>query len=129
MGLGLILFLQGFFPPLQPHIGFIWACWGFFVLFTIGVYFLADNAAKSTNIHTFSSVVLGVIFIKMVFILMMIVVYKKIANPESLWFVIPFFLIYLVFTIFEVYFMNILGKVKPNKSKTSAVQDEDKRAV
>jgi hypothetical protein len=56
---------------------------------------------------------------------MMIVIYKKVANPESLWFLIPFFLIYLVFTIFEVYFMNILGRVKPNKIKERAVQDED----
>lgn len=125
VGLGLLLLLQNFFPPIKEHQVFNWISWFFFIVFTLLVYIMADRAAKSPNLNVFSSVILGVIFIKMVFILFAVVIYKKVAAPESLWFLIPFFIIYLTFTIFEVYFISILGKTKPIKSNNSEVQSTD----
>ncbi len=126
LGLGLIVLLQSFIPILEKHLLLSVSSLIFFIFFTIGVYFLAEKAAQSPNLNTFSSVVLGVIFIKMVFILFIIMIYKKQVNPDEAWFLIPFFLIYLAFTIFEVYFMSKLGRIKPEKSKKREVQSTDK---
>lgn len=126
LGLGLMVTAQAFIPLLAEHLMLSISSLIFFIGFTVGVYFLAERAAHSSNLHTFSSVILGVIFIKMVFILFIIVLYKKEVNPENSWFLIPFFLIYLAFTIFEVYFMSKLGRIKPQKSKEREVQSADK---
>lgn len=112
-GLWILLFALSYFPVFQEHQIFIWSSWGMFFLFTIGVYFFAEKAAYSPNLHTFSAVSLGVIFIKMVFILILVIIYKEAVNPSDIWFLIPFFIIYLCFTIFEVYFMSKLGRIKP----------------
>lgn len=117
ISLSLIIIAQSFIPALQEHQGFSWASLIFFLLFTFGVYFLADKAAQSPSLNIFSSVILGVIFIKMFFIIFIVLIYKKIMDPSSPWFLIPFFIIYLAFTIFEVYFMSKLGRLKPEKSE------------
>ena len=122
LGLIPLLFLLSYIPDLQAHQIFIWINWAFFLLFTIGVYFLAEKAANDPNLNTFSRVIMGVIFVKMILILIVVLIYKKTMNPEGAWFLLPFFIIYLVFTIFEVYFMNKLGRIKPPKSGSSEVQ-------
>ncbi|MFT5168760.1 MAG: hypothetical protein ACI8P3_004005 [Saprospiraceae bacterium] len=125
-GLMLVIFLLPYIPLFKGHQLFFWMNLGFFLLFTIGVYYLAEKAAYSTNLHTFSSVILGVIFMKMVFIIIIVLIYKKTMNPGSPWFLVPFFLIYVVFTIFEIYFMTKLARIKPPKSEKSEVQSSSK---
>ena len=118
--LALAIVLLSFIPFFQGHLAFSWSSWGFFTLFTIGVYFLANQAAQSPNLNTYSSVILGVIFIKMVFIIFIVLIYKKLMDPGSPWFLVPFFIIYLSFTIFEIYFMSKLGRLKPEKSEVQS---------
>jgi len=115
-----IIIAQSFIPVFQDHQVFSWVSLLFFILFTFGVFYLAEKAAQSPSLNIFSSVILGVIFIKMIFIIFIVLVYKELANPNSPWFLIPFFIIYLVFTIFEVYFMSKLGKTKPKKSEVQS---------
>ena len=124
--LALILLLLPFIPFFEGHEIFSWLSLGFFILFTIGVYYIAEKAAQSPNLNTFSSVILGVIFLKMVFIIFIVLIYKKAMDPGSPWFLVPFFLIYIVFTIFEVYFMNKLARIKPSKPEKSEVQSSSK---
>ena len=120
-GLALVLFLMSFISLFKGHQIFSWISLGFFLFFTIGVYFLAERAAHSPNLNNFSSVIFGVIFMKMAFIVIMVLIYKKIMDPVSPWFLVPFFLIYVVFTIFEVYFMTKLARINPAKPEKSEV--------
>lgn len=120
LGLALLVFLSSFTTTFEEHQIFSWASLVFFISFTIGVYLLAERAAQSPNLSTFSSVILGVIFVKMLFIILIVLIYKKAVNPSSAWFLLPFFVIYLGFTIFEVYFMGKLGQVKPNKNNVQS---------
>ncbi len=123
VGLALLLMVQFFIPVLKEHLIFSWTSWVFFVFFTYGVYVMAERAAKSPNLNTFTSIILGVIFIKMLFIMVIVLIYKNTVNPTNAWFLLPFLIIYLAFTIFEVYFMNKLGRIKPPlKTKESEVQ-------
>ena len=119
--LALLIHLLSFLSLFESYSLFSWGSFCFFILFTMAVFFIAERAKDSPNLNTFSSVILGVIFIKMIFIIIILLIYKKTTNPESAWFLVPFFLIYLVFTIFEVYFMSKLGRIKPSKSINSEV--------
>ena len=112
LGLGLLLLLQNWVPDIYPHRFLSWGLWLFFVLFSVIIYIAASRAAQSRNVNDFSSVVLGVIFAKMLAVVVTIVAYSRGKEFDSLLFLIPFFGIYVVFTIFEVYFMTRLGRTK-----------------
>jgi len=124
IGLGLamaaFIFASSFIPVLKAHQLFSWATLLFFNFFTLIVFIWAERTAHSSNQHAFSAVILGVIFMKMVFIVLFVLVYSKAAKPENTWFLLPFFIIYLGFTIFEVYFMSKLGRVKPKKNEVQS---------
>ena len=112
VGVAAILFLLHLIPLFQTDQTLSWASWLFFILFTIIVYFVAFRAALSENLHTFSSVIVGVVIGKMILSVLVVLVYVKLSQPESRFFLIPFFVVYFAFTIFEVYFMSKLGKMK-----------------
>ena len=112
LGVSLILFLLHLIPFFQSDQLLSWSSWVFFILFTVIVYFAAYKAALSENLHTFSSIIIAVVIGKMLFTVLIIVVYVKLMEPDSRFFLIPFFVVYFAFTIFEVHFMTKLGKQK-----------------
>ena len=112
-GIALLLVAFGFIPQIQADISVSWASWLFFIVFTIIVFFVAQNSAKSSNPHSFTTVIMGVVIGKMFFSILIIFIYIKMVNPETRYFLLPFFAIYFSFTIFELYFMTKLGKTKP----------------
>lgn len=70
------------------------------------ISFLLFNKAimisfESTNKMAFIQVVMINVFLKMAGILAIIVLYYKIVKPDSKMIIIPFMIIYLVFTVFE----------------------------
>lgn len=62
------------------------------------------KAANSTNKNFFIQTVMVNIFVKMVSILMIVVIYYKIYNPKDKVIIIPFLVIYLLYSVFETYF-------------------------
>jgi hypothetical protein len=112
VGIALLLISLNFIPLFQTDITVLWVCWLFFIFFTIAVFYLAQKAALSANPHTFTSVIMGVVIGKMFFSISIILLYVKLTNPESRYFLLPFFAIYFSFTIFELHFMTKLGKMK-----------------
>ena len=115
-GLSLIvaiaLAIFNFIPLFEADMPVSWVSWLFFILFTIGVFYIAENAALSANPHTFTTVIMGVVIGKMFFSVLIIFLYVKLMNPETKYFLFPFFVIYFSFTIFELHFMTKLGKMK-----------------
>ena len=108
-----LLILLNFIPLFQADIPVSWISWAFFIIFTIVVFYVSKSAAISANPHNFTSVIIGVVIGKMFFSILIILLYIKIFNPESRYFLLPFFAIYFTFTIFELSFMTKLGKMKP----------------
>jgi hypothetical protein len=96
------------FAGVQP---IAWISLGIFVLLSVVMFYAGRNAAFSENKHSFTNVSLGVtignIFIAILFILG----YDQLMQPESRFFIIPFFLMYLIYTIFETYIMMKLGQL------------------
>lgn len=113
VGIAVLLFSLNFIPQFKADIVVSWISWVFFILFTIAVFYKAQDAALSTNPHTFTSVIMGVVIGKMFFSVLIVLLYIKLMNPESRHFLLPFFAIYFSFTIFELHFMTKLGKMKP----------------
>jgi hypothetical protein len=97
---------------LEPHWLLFWLAQWLFVAISVGLFFLGNSASKSENKNLFSQVVMVATFIKMLFSILVVIIYVKKIHPDGKWFLIPFFGAYLIYTIFETYFMSKLGRQK-----------------
>ena len=84
----------------------------FFTLFSIVIYIKARIAVSSPNKFAFNNIIILSIGAKMFISILFLLIYKKLANPVSHYFVVPFLIIYIVYTIFETYFMTKLSNPK-----------------
>ena len=106
------LILQQFFNTFVQYSSVIWWSLGLFVPLSIGMYFVGDKASKSENKMLFHNLIIITIFAKMFLSVFVLLIYKKIFQPETKNFTLPFFLVYFIFTIFETYFMVKLAQKK-----------------
>lgn len=84
-----------------------------FVGLSAALYELGIRAVESSNKNNFINVVMISVFLKMMLSLIMLFVYTKTVKPESKGFLIPFFIIYLVFTSLEIWALIRVGRTKP----------------
>lgn len=83
-----------------------------FVVISIIVYLMANKALKSNNKNSFLNIVVMNLFMKMVASFILIGIYVKMTSPEDKMYLIPLTINYLIFTIFETYFLSKAAKVK-----------------
>jgi len=102
-------------PACQHLPPFSWSCWLFFIVFSIIVYAMGYQSARSPNRQKFTNTTVGFIFYKMMLSVAFVFIYVKVMEPTDSLFLIPFFIIYLCFTIFETHFMIKLGKMRPRR--------------
>ncbi|MCB0518801.1 MAG: hypothetical protein H6577_19130 [Lewinellaceae bacterium] len=84
----------------------------FFAGITVVMYLMAVKAAVSKDKNAFTRLIMVFTFVKLFLSITIIIAYTKVAQPTGKYFILPFFLVYLVFTIFETLFMTKLGKIK-----------------
>lgn len=72
------------------------------LLFSIAIYFVGKRTAIAENKYLFGNAFMGITVLKLFLCGGAMVGYILLANPENKLFVIPFFLVYLVFTVLEV---------------------------
>lgn len=113
IGTLIVLFLLHQLEHFSPFQSFSYGSLIGFIVLSAGMYFLSARAAVSSDKNLFLQQVLGTTFFKMLLCIIIIVGYGKLAEPPSKMYAIPFLAIYLIFTIFETYFMMKLSKVKP----------------
>lgn len=97
-------------PAAQAHAGFAVAAVALFVLICVGLFYLGRNAAQSKNKLAFNNVISLSVFGKMLASIGALFIYQKTAQPANEWFVAIFLLTYVVYTVFEVWFMTKLAK-------------------
>ena len=107
-----MLFFLHQIPQLQPHGLLSWISLGAFIGLSVLMYFVGEKSAKDENKNNFTNVVLGFTMGKMFLSIMVIYMYFELAQPEGKFFILPFFIVYFIFTAFETYFMMKLGKTK-----------------
>jgi len=88
-----------------------WIAIGIFVLLSVTMYYQGYRAALSDNKHDFTNTFLGFLVGKLFLCGGLIIGYFYLAEPSSKLFVLPFFGVYIVYTIFEVVFMSRLGRL------------------
>ena len=110
----LVLVLLGLqmVPAFQHSNTLSWIGLAFFFVISIAMYFIGYKAALSDNKNTFTNVIMGFTMGKLILSITLILVFNKLAMPTGKLYILPFFLIYIVFTIFETMFMMKLGRMK-----------------
>jgi len=83
-----------------------------FVIISLIVYYLANKALSSTNRNSFLNIVVLNLFMKMVATFVVIGIYVTVTTPEDKMYLIPLTINYLIFTIFETYFLSKAARVK-----------------
>jgi len=106
----LIIGLLGSSEMLAVHQAFSWSNWALLIIFCIALYYASAASAKNKNKNLFGQVFLVSIFFKMLLCLLLMIAYILIGKPDDKFFVLPFAIIYLFFTSFEVYFVTKLAK-------------------
>ncbi len=105
-----LLLLHFLAPPAQVHGWFGVLCVALFILICVGLFFAGVSTAQSKNKMAFSNLISVSVFGKMVAALAFLFVYQQVTHPSNQWFVGIFLLCYVVYTVFEVWFMMILAK-------------------
>lgn len=109
---GLALVFIHVFQPFAPYKMLSLCALVFFAMLTSFVYLTAAKAALSNDRNAFTRLIMLFTFVKMVLTAALLIGYHNVFQPTDNMFLIPFFLIYIVFTSFETIFMSKLGKVK-----------------
>ena len=95
---------------IHDYQSFSWMSWIFFVFFSIGVFTACSKAAKSENKNLFGQIFLLSIIFKLMICGLLVIGYVLLIKPSSIHFILPFLLIYVAFTVYEVYFVTKLAK-------------------
>lgn len=97
-------------PPAQQHWKFAIGALCLFALICIGLYYAGASTARSQNKHAFTNLVSVSVFGKMIVAMAALFIYQQVAAPTNQWFVGIFLWCYVVFTVYEVWFMTKLAK-------------------
>ncbi len=108
---GLFVLLQ--FELFKPFKGLFYGALVFFIVLTVALYYISKRAAVHQNGMLFIYVMLFAIVIKFGFCLITLFLYNRLYTPATNLYVLPFLGIYVIYTIFETYFMMKLGKIRP----------------
>lgn len=98
--------------PAFTYTDLSWIAIGMFTVIAVLIYFLANKAINSDNKYSFLNIVVMNLFIKIFLSFIVVVAYVKMTEPDNKWYLVPFTMIYLIFTIFETYFLSKAAKVK-----------------
>lgn len=82
----------------------------FFGITTVVIYNLGERAIKQKNKNSFFSIMIMNIMTKLFGSFIFVLIYVKLTSPDDRNFLIPFLIIYLIFMIYETYFLSIQAK-------------------
>ena len=110
--LGLCYILIIAFQQISNHVGFIVMAVIALVVFSLTMYLAARVAANSKLTRLYIQLIMIAVFMKMLVCLALIVGYKKGFDPPDNSFLWPFLIIYATSTIYEVIFLEKVGRQK-----------------
>ena len=97
---------------LRTHIGFIAVCMLTMIGFCIMMFAAARIAADSKVTRLYIQLIMIAVFLKMLVCLALVVGYKKGFDPADHSFIWPFLIIYVSSTVYEVIFLEKVGRQK-----------------
>ena len=100
-----ISFLLFMIPELMFLKKFTWASIAFFTLLSGIIYFLGTIGVSGKSNYAFITYIYVSMGIKMMLCVVMVFSYLFFFKPEKIFFIIPFFLLYILYTVFETFFL------------------------
>lgn len=114
-GMALIVALLSYlFPAMAGFQSFTWIALIFFSLITALTLYIGLTGLEKSN-YGFVASVNGIVLVKLMLSVVLVLAYVLIAKPKDPVFIIPFFLFYIVFTVFEIWQLLMAQKVKSKK--------------
>lgn len=106
-----VLFISGFlyFLEIRQHIYFSIFSIAFFAILCYLVFLFGKMTGRKQPGLFMYTIIINV-FVKLLASFLVVYFYVQYAKPNDQLFIIPFLTVYLVFTIFETYFLSILAK-------------------
>lgn len=98
-------FFFNLFLPLGPYVDLLGGSLVMFIGMSIIAYWLGNKSISSGG-ATYVGLVMVNVILKMVASFALVAVYARLKEPDDRFFLIPFLITYLVFTVYEVYFMS-----------------------
>lgn len=77
----------------------------FFTILAIGVFHLSERAAKANQKNFFMQIVMLNTMMKMFGSVAFVIGYFYFIKPSTTKFIVPFIIVYVLYTIFDAYFM------------------------
>ena len=105
----LLLFIDG----LDQHIVFIAVSMLVMMGFCLLLFGASHIMARSRMTKLFIQLVMIAVFLKLLLCLALIVIYKEAFHPANLTFIWSFLIIYITTTVYEVVFLEKVGRQKP----------------
>lgn len=106
------LILVQVIPALEAHTSFILVSILIMAIFCFLLYLAALRMARSPLTRMYIQLIMVAVFIKLFMCLALIVIYKKVFQPADHSFIWSFLIIYITSTIFEVVFLEKVGRLK-----------------
>lgn len=107
-----VLWLLSTFPIFDTHQRLSWMSLILFVIISIIMFFSGRWGVAHANKGMFISLMYAYMGLKMLLSIIMIMLYYFYVEPESNLFILPFFTVYFIYTIFESYFLMKLNEKK-----------------
>lgn len=98
------------FPTFGAFQNLFWFSQIFFAAICIASFYGGKHFVRQRNKNVFLQFIMMLIFFRLIASAAIIIGYFKLFIPESKAFLLPFFLVYLAYTIFEVYFLSKIGR-------------------
>jgi len=96
--------------PLRPYTDVLAFAVLFFTSLTLLVFWLGQRALRTNQNNFFLYVIIINVFIKLVASFVFMLIYVKMKNPPDRYFLVPFLLTYLIFTISETYILSVQAR-------------------
>lgn len=110
--ISICLLLMYWVPAMKAHIGFMCVTIAAMIFFCLMLYVAAKIYTRSSFTSLYIQLIMLAVFLKMLLCLALIIGYTKGFDPVDRSFIWPFLVIYLTSTIYEVIFLEKVGREK-----------------
>ncbi len=91
------------FPAMTEGLPLSLVSIGFFGGLCLVAHIFGKRSSVSKNKNLLTQLIIVLVFVKLISSLVLVMAYDQIYHPQTNFFVLPFFFIYIVYTVFEVY--------------------------
>jgi|GEM_PF-3352501 len=106
VGMALTIYLSGFFVAAPALYRFTWSCFAFFAIVTYLILFITHLLTRENEKANPTQILLGLISARFILAGIFIAIYILLFWTGGNEILIPFGIIYLFFTVVEIYFLN-----------------------